>query len=426
MSALPPVTPPFDAPSTTQPHAGEVDWAAVRADFPLLLREVHGKPLIYFDNANTGQKPATVIEAVDGYFRRQNANVSRAVHQLGTEATEAYEGTRSKLARFLNVRADELVLCSGTTFALNLVAYSWALPRLGPGDTILVSRMEHHANIVPWQLVAERTGARVRVAEILEDGTLDLDALRRAMTPDVKLLALTHVSNVLGTINPVRGICREARKRDIVTVIDGSQAVPHMRVDIAALGCDFYAFTGHKMCGPTGTGALWARREHLQAMPPFLGGGEMIREVSFERIVYNDPPHRFEAGTPNIAGFVGLGAAIDYLERLGLDQIERREGELLAHLTEALSEIEGLRIFGAAPRKAAVVSFLLDGAHAHDLATLLDLEGVAIRSGQHCAHPLLQFYGVAATCRVSPAFYNTHDEIDAFVAALHKVRRLLG
>lgn len=422
MSALP----PFDAPSAAQPPAGAVDWAAVRADFPLLLREVHGKPLIYLDNANTGQKPASVIEAVDGYYRRQNANVSRAVHQLGTEATEAYEGTRGKLARFLNVRADELVLCSGTTFAINLVAYSWALPRLGPGDTILVSRMEHHANIVPWQLVAERTGATVRVAEILEDGTLDQDALRRSMTADVKLLALTHVSNVLGTVNPVREICREARKRGIVTVIDGSQAVPHMRVDIAALGCDFYAFTGHKMCGPTGTGALWARRELLQAMPPFLGGGEMIREVSFERTVYNDPPHRFEAGTPNIAGFVGLGAAIDYLERLGPDRVEHREGELLAHLTESLSQIEGLRIFGAAPRKAAVVSFLLEGAHAHDLATLLDLEGVAIRSGQHCAHPLLQFYGVAATCRVSPAFYNTFDEIDAFVAALRKVRRLLG
>jgi len=423
---LPPVTPPFDAPSAPAGRDGSIDWDAVRADFPLLLREVHGKPLIYFDNANTGQKPAPVIEAVDGFYRRQNANVSRAVHQLGTEATDAYEGTRGKLARLLNVRSGELVLCSGTTFAINLVAYSWALPRLQPGDTILVSRMEHHANIVPWQLIAGRTGATVRVAEILEDGTLDLDALRRAMTPDVKLFALTHVSNVLGTVNPVREICREARRRGIVTVIDGSQAVPHRRVDIAAIGCDFYAFTGHKMCGPTGTGALWARREHLQAMPPFLGGGEMIKEVSFGQTVYNDPPHRFEAGTPNIAGFVGLGAAVDYLDRLGLDHVERREAELLAHLTESLQQIDGLRIFGTAPDKAAVVSFLVEGAHAHDLATLLDLEGVAIRSGQHCAHPLLQFYGVAATCRASPAFYNTHDEIDAFVAALRKVRRLLG
>ncbi len=426
MSALPPVQAPYDGPSAPSTPAGDVDWAAIRADFPLLRREVHGKPLIYFDNANTGQKPASVIDAVDGFYRHQNANVSRAVHQLGTEATEAYEGTRKKLAAFLNVRADELVLCSGTTFAINLVAYSWALPQLKAGDTILVSRMEHHANIVPWQLVAERTGATIRVAEIAQDGTLDLDALQRAMTPDVKLLALAHVSNVLGTVNPVREICRDARKRGIVTVIDGSQALPHRKVDIAAIGCDFYAFTGHKMCGPTGTGALWARREHLQAMPPFLGGGEMIKEVSFDGTVFNDPPHRFEAGTPNIAGFVGLGAAVDYLDRLGMAHIEAREAELLAHLTEELSRVDGLRIFGTAPEKAAVVSFLVEGAHAHDLATLLDLEGVAIRSGQHCAHPLLQFYGVAATCRASPAFYNTHDEIDAFVAALRKVRTLLG
>ncbi|WP_024889759.1 cysteine desulfurase [Luteimonas huabeiensis] len=415
---------PAAAPAADAPAA--VDWARLRADFPLLHRTVHGRPLIYFDNANTAQKPAAVIEAVDGYYRRFNANVSRAVHQLGTEATEAYEGARRRLARLLNVRADELVLCSGTTFAINLVAYSWALPRLGPGDTILVSRMEHHANIVPWQLVAERTGAAIRVAEIREDGTLDREALARAMTPDVKLFAVAHVSNLLGTVNPVRELCREARRRGIVTVVDGSQAVPHRPVDVAAIGCDFYAFTGHKMLGPTGTGALWARREHLEAMPPFIGGGEMIKEVSFEGTVYNDPPHRFEAGTPNIAGFVGLTAAADYLDAIGLARIEARESELLAHLTEALDAEAGVRILGRAPDKAAVVSFLVEGAHAHDLATLLDLEGVAIRSGQHCAHPLLQFYGVAATCRASLAFYNTHEEIDAFVAALRKVRRLLG
>ena len=412
--------------SGAQAATAAPDWDRVRADFPLLQRQVHGKPLVYLDNANTGQKPAAVIEAMDGFYRVQNANVSRAVHTLGSEATEAYEGTRSRLARFLNVRADELVLCSGTTFAINLVAYSWALPRLKAGDTILVSRMEHHANIVPWQLVARRTGAVIRVAEIREDGSLDLDALRAAMTPDVKLLALTHVSNVLGTVNPVREICREARRRGIVTVIDGSQALPHRRVDIAAIGCDFYAFTGHKMCGPTGTGALWGRREHLQAMPPFLGGGEMIREVSFEGTVFNDPPHRFEAGTPNIAGFVGLGAAVDYLSGVGMDAIEARESELLAHATEALDRLDGVRIFGRAPEKAAVISFLVEGAHAHDLATLLDLEGVAVRSGQHCAHPLLQYYGVAATCRASLAFYNTHAEIEAFVEALQKARRLLA
>ena len=403
-----------------------VDWEAVRADFPLLRRQVHGKPLVYLDSANTGQKPAAVIEAVDRFYRQHNANVSRAVHQLGSEATEAHEGARGKLARFINARPADLVLCSGTTFAINLVAYSWALPRLKPGDTILVSRMEHHANIVPWQIVAERTGASIRVAEINHDGSLDLEALHTAMTPDVKLLAIAHVSNLLGTVNPVRDICREARRRGIATVVDGSQAMPHRPVDVAAIGCDFYAFTGHKMSGPTGTGALWARREHLQAMPPFIGGGEMIKEVSFDGTVFNDPPHRFEAGTPNIAGFVGLGAAVDYLEGIGMANIAAREAQLLAHLTEALDGVDGVRIIGRAPEKAAVVSFLVEGAHAHDLATLLDLEGVAVRSGQHCAHPLLQFYGVAATCRASLAFYNTHEEIDAFIAALHKVRGLLG
>ncbi|RZA33980.1 MAG: cysteine desulfurase [Lysobacteraceae bacterium] len=402
------------------------DWDRVRADFPLLARQVHGKPLIYLDSANTGQKPASVIEAVDDFYRLHNANVSRAVHTLGTEATEAYEGARAKLARFLNVRPDELVLCSGTTFALNLVAYSWALPRLKAGDTLLVSRMEHHANIVPWQLVAERTGARIKVAELTADGRLDLPALHAAMTSDVKLLAIAHVSNVLGTVNPVRDICREARKRGIVTVVDGSQAAPHLSLDVAAIGCDFYAITGHKMCGPTGTGALWARREHLQAMPPFIGGGEMIKEVSFDGTVFNDAPQKFEAGTPNIAGFVGLGAAVDYLQSVGMQNIAEREHALLAHATEALQDIEGLRIFGQAPGKAAVVSFLVEGAHAHDLATLLDLEGVAIRSGQHCAHPLLQSLGVAATCRASFAFYNTHDEIDRFAAALRKARNLLA
>jgi len=310
-----------DAALPLRGDGGRVDWGRVRADFPLLMRQVHGKPLVYLDNANTSQKPLPVIAAQDEFYRRYNANVSRAVHALGTEATDAYEAARAKLAGFLNVRADELVLCSGTTFAINLVAYSWALPRLKEGDTILVSRMEHHANIVPWQLVAQRTGARIRVAELLPDGSLDLEGLYRAMTGEVKLLAVAHVSNVLGTVNPVREICREARRRGIVTVVDGSQAAPHMRLDVAAIGCDFYAVTGHKMCGPTGTGALWARREHLEAMPPFIGGGEMIKEVSFEGTVFNDPPHKFEAGTPNIAGFVGLGAAVDYLQRLGMDNV---------------------------------------------------------------------------------------------------------
>lgn len=403
-----------------------IDWSAVRADFPVLAREVHGKPLIYFDSANTGQKPQAVIEAVDDFYRRHNANVSRAVHTLGTEATEAYEGARAKLARFLNVRADELVLCSGTTFAINLVAYSWALPRLGPGDAIVLTRMEHHANIVPWQLVAQRTGATLKIAELDPRGELDLERLYGLLTPEVKLLALTHVSNVLGTINPVREICREARKRGIASLVDGSQAAPHLALDVAAIGCDFYALTGHKMSGPTGTGALWARREHLDAMPPFLGGGEMIKEVRFEGTVFADGPRRFEAGTPNIAGFVGLGAAVDYLSALGMAQVEARERALLERFEQALAEVPGLRVFGQARDKAAVVSFLVEGAHAHDLATLLDLEGVAVRSGHHCAHPLMQSFGVAATCRASLAYYNSFEEIDAFVAALRKVRTLLA
>ena len=405
--------------------ADAIDWARIREDFPVLRREVHGKPLVYLDSANTGQKPAQVIEAVDDFFRHHNANVSRAVHALGTEATDAYEGARRKLAKFLNVRGDELVLCSGTTFAINLVAYSWALPRLQPGDAIVVTRMEHHANIVPWQLVAERTGATIKVAEIDERGDLDLEQLYGLLTPEVKLLAVAHVSNVLGTVNPVRDICRQARKRGIVTVVDGSQAAPHRPLDVAAIGCDFYAITGHKMAGPTGTGALWARREHLDAMPPFLGGGEMIKQVRFEGTVFNDAPHKFEAGTPNIAGFIGLGAACDYLSAIGMDNIEGREQALLEYATGRLDATEGVRIFGRAREKAAVISFLVEGAHAHDLATLLDLEGVAVRSGHHCAHPLMQHFGVPATCRASFAFYNTFEEVDAFIAAIAKVRQLL-
>jgi cysteine desulfurase/selenocysteine lyase len=402
-----------------------IDWERVRADFPILAREVHGKPLVYLDSANTGQKPECVIAAVDRFYREYNANVSRAVHALGELATAAYEASRDKLARFVNVRRDDLVFTSGTTMAINLVAYSWALPRLQPGDAILLTRMEHHANIVPWQLVAQRTGATIKVAEITPDGVLDLEALYKAMTPEVKLLGVTHVSNVLGTVNPVREICREARTRGIATLVDGSQALPHRAVDIAAIGCDFYAFTGHKMCGPTGTGALWARSGHLAAMPPFFGGGEMIRQVRFDGTVFNDPPHKFEAGTPNIAGFIGLGAAVDYLSALGMANVDAREQALLAHASEEMARIDGLRIIGNAPDKAAVISFLLEGAHAHDLATLLDLEGVAVRSGHHCTHPLMQFYGVPATCRASLAFYNTHAEIERFIAALGKVRKLL-
>lgn len=402
-----------------------IDWHSLRADFPLLGRQVHGKPLVYLDSANTAQKPAAVIAAVDDFYRHHNANVSRAVHALGSEATEAYEGARRKLAAFIGARPDDLVLTSGTTQAINLVAYSYALPRLKPGDSILLTRMEHHANIVPWQLVAERTGARIKVADITASGELDLDALFDQLTPDVKLLGITHVSNVLGTVNPVETICREARRRGIATLVDGSQAVPHGPVNVAGIGCDFYAFTGHKMLGPTGTGGLWARSEHLQAMPPFFGGGEMIKAVSFEHTTFNDPPHKFEAGTPNIAGVIGLGAAVDYLQTIGMTAIAEREQALLDYATAALTAIPGLRIIGQAAHKAAVISFLIEGVHAHDLATLIDLEGIAVRSGHHCAHPLMAFYQVPATCRASLAFYNTTAEIDALVTAIGKVRKLL-
>ena len=411
------------------PHdrPGSFDAERIRADFPLLARTVHDKPLIYFDNANTSQKPAVVIEAVDRFYRESNANVARAVHQLGEEATTAYEGTRDKLARFINAPSrDEIVLTSGTTQAINLVAYSYALPRLKPDDEILVTTMEHHANIVPWQLVCERTGAKLKIAPISERGELIVERFVELLTPSVKLAAVTHVSNVLGTINPIAELARATRRRGIPLLVDGSQAAPHLPLDMRALGCDFYALTGHKLYGPTGTGALWARRELLRDMPPFFGGGEMIREVRFEKTTFADPPHRFEAGTPNIAGVVGLGAAIDYMESVGRDHIGAYERALLDHATRALKAIPGLRIFGEAAHKTAVISFLIEGAHAHDLATLLDHEGVAVRSGHHCAHPLMQFYGVPATVRASLAFYNTHDEVDCFVAAIQKVRKLLA
>jgi cysteine desulfurase/selenocysteine lyase len=406
--------------------AAPLDVARIRADFPLLSRSVNGKPLVYLDSANTSQKPAVVIEAVDDFYRRHNANVSRAVHTLGEEATSAYEGARTKLARFINASSrDEIVLTSGTTQAINLVAYSHVLPKLQPGDEILVTTMEHHANIVPWQILGERSGAKLKVAPITESGELVVEKFVEHLTPRVRLAGVVHVSNVLGTINPVAELARAARKRGIPLLVDGSQALPHMPVDVRAIGCDFYALTGHKMFGPTGTGALWARKEILREMPPFFGGGEMIREVRFDGTTYADPPHRFEAGTPNIAGFVGLGAAIDYVESIGRERIAAAERELLDYATSALKTVPGLRIVGEARQKAAVISFLIDGVHAHDLATLLDHEGIAVRSGHHCAHPLMRFYGVPATCRASFAFYHTRAEVDRLVEAIARVRKML-
>ncbi|MGA7437432.1 MAG: cysteine desulfurase [Luteibacter sp.] len=414
----------MNARAETAPHPLDVE--RIRADFPLLSRTVHGKPLIYFDSANTSQKPVSVIEAVDRHYREHNANVARAVHTLGEEATAAYEGARNALARFINAPSrEEVILTSGTTQAINLVAYSYALPRLKPGDAIVTTVMEHHANIVPWQLVAERTGSIVKAAPIDANGELILEEFFKLLTPEVKLACVGHVSNVTGTVNPVREIARECRKRGIPLLVDGSQAAPHRKVDVQALGCDFYAITGHKMLAPTGTGALWAKREHLMAMPPFFGGGEMIREVRFEGTVFADPPHRFEAGTPNIAGFAGMSAAIDYLQGIGFDRLKAYEQELLAYATQAITDLPGVRIFGQAKEKEPVISFLLEGAHANDMATLLDLQGVAVRSGHHCAHPLMQCFGVPATLRASLAFYNTKAEVDEFIQAIGRVRKLL-
>ena len=409
--------------SAMQPFDAEL----YRRDFPLLARSVHGKPLIYFDSANTSQKPQSVIDAVDHFYRETNANVARAVHTLGEQATSAFEGARDKLARFINAPSrDEVILTSGTTQAINTVAYSYALPRLKPGDEILVTTMEHHANIVPWQLVCERTGAKLKVAPITPAGELIVEQFVAALTPSVKLAAVTHVSNVLGTINDISKLAKTCRARDIPLLVDGSQAAPHLPVDVQALGCDFYVLTGHKLFGPTGTGILWGRRELLDAMPPFFGGGEMIRTVRFDKTTFADLPHKFEAGTPNIAGFVGLGAALDYVEAIGRERIRAYEQELLGYATAALKSVPGLRLFGEAAHKATVFAFLIDGAHAHDLATLLDHEGIAVRSGHHCAHPLMQFYGVPATARASLAFYNTKAEVDRFVEAIGRVRKLLG
>ncbi len=407
--------------------AGEACWLRLRADFPALAREVHGKPLVYLDNANTGQRPEAVLAAVDRYYRQYNANVSRAVHTLGTEATAAYEGARDKLARFLGAGSrEEIVFTRGTTEGINLVAHSWGGANVRAGDTILVTMMEHHANIVPWQLLCGRVGATLKVVPIHDNGELDLDAVGRLLTPEVKLFAFTHVSNALGTINPVARLCAMARARGIATLIDGSQAAPHLPLDVSALGCDFYVITGHKMFGPTGSGALWARREMLAAMPPFMGGGEMIREVRFEGTTFAEPPHRFEAGTPNIAGIIGLGAAADYLLDVGMEAIARREQELGAHALAGLRSVPGLRLIGMARERAPVFSFVVDGVQSTDLATMIDLDGVAVRSGHHCAHPLMRFYGVSATCRASLAFYNTTDEVDALIAAIARARQLLA
>ncbi|HQR23285.1 MAG TPA: cysteine desulfurase [Steroidobacteraceae bacterium] len=404
-----------------------LDVEAIRREFPVLARSVHGKPLCYLDNAASSQRPRRVIDAISTYYETHHANVHRGVHALSQEATDLYEGAREKVRHFIGARSTrEVVFVRGTTEAINLVAQSYARPRLGAGDEILISWLEHHANIVPWQMVCEQTGAALRVIPMTRAGELDFEAFRSLLGERTRLLALAHVSNALGTVVPVRRYVAEARRRGVPVLLDGAQAVPHMAVDVQELDCDFYCFSGHKMCGPTGIGVLYGRETLLAAMPPWQGGGDMILSVSFERTTYNDLPWKFEAGTPHIAGAVGLGAAIDYLQQLGLDRIAAAEHDLLAYATARLSSVEGLEIVGTAAEKAAVVSFTMRGVHPHDLGTILDMEGVAIRTGHHCAMPVMDYYGLPATARASFAFYNTRAEVDRLVAALGVAREMLG
>lgn len=403
----------------------DAEVTALRGDFPTLHQTVHGRPLAYLDNGASAQHPHSVIEAEAEYYRHDHANIHRGVHALSQRATDAFEAARHKVQRFLNARSErEVILTRGTTESINLVAQAWGRTFLKPGDEILVSRLEHHANLVPWQLVAGQTGASVRPIPITTAGEVDFTAFREMLGPRSRVLALAHVSNALGTINPVEQFIAQAREHGLVTVIDGAQAVPHLPVDVQALGCDFYAFSGHKLFGPTGTGVLWGREELLDAMPPWMGGGDMILEVRFEGTTFNTLPHKFEAGTPNIAGFIGLGAAIDYVQRLGLERIAATEEALLDYATAQLGAVPGLRIIGTASRKAAVISFVVDGIHPHDLGTILDQEGVAIRTGHHCAMPVMEFFDVPATARASFAFYNTRSEVDQLVGALHRAREL--
>jgi len=409
------------------PAASPIDVEAVRRDFPILARQVNGKPLCYLDNAASSQRPRSVIDAISRYYETSHANVHRGVHRLSQEATDQFEGARESLRRFVNARSSrEIVFVRGTTEAVNLVAQSYARPRLQAGDEIVISWLEHHANIVPWQMVCEQTGARLRVIPITHTGEVDFDAFLGLLNDSTRLLALAHVSNALGTVVPVERFIREARARGIPVLLDGAQAVPHMAVDVQALDCDFYCFSGHKMCGPTGIGVLYGREALLEAMPPWQGGGDMILAVSFERTVYNALPWKFEAGTPHIAGAIGLAAAVDYLERLGLGHIAAAEQALLEYATDRLRGIPGLEVIGTAPHKAAVVSFTVAGVHPHDLGTILDSEGVAIRTGHHCAMPVMDFFGVPATARASFAFYNTRAEVDRLVAALEVAREMLG
>jgi cysteine desulfurase / selenocysteine lyase len=412
--------------AVASPRSSTFDVAAVRRDFPILDQLVNGKPLVYFDNAASSQRPRAVIDAISRYYEHDHANVHRGVHTLSQRATEAYEGAREVIRGFINAGdTKEIVFVKGTTEAVNLVAQSFVRPQLRPGDEILISALEHHANIVPWQLVCEQTGATLRVIPITPAGEVDFAAFERLLGPRTKLLALAHVSNALGTIVPVEKFIALAKQRRIPVLLDGAQAVPHSVVDVRALDCDFYCFSSHKMIGPTGFGVLYGRRQLLEAMPPWQGGGDMILSVTFEKTTYNQLPWKFEAGTPHIAGAVGIAAAIRYLQDIGMDRIAAYEQELLGYATSRLACVPGLRIIGTSPHKAAVVSFTLEGIHPHDIGTVLDTEGIAIRTGHHCAMPVMEFFKVPATARASMSFYNTFDEIDRLVAALGRARELL-
>lgn len=401
--------------------AAGFDVARVRADFPILATRVHGKPLVYLDNAATTQKPRAVIDAVVRYYESQNANVHRGVHSLSETATEKYEAARVKVQHFLNARDPrEIVFVRGTTEGINLVASSWGRKNVGEGDEIVISAIEHHSNIVPWQMLCAERGAKLRIIPANDRGELLLDEYGKLLNDRTKLVAIGHVSNALGTVNPIAEMIATAHQRGIPVLVDGAQGVPHMKVDVRALDVDFYVFSGHKMFAPTGIGVLYAKQAILEAMPPYQGGGDMILSVTFEKTTYNELPYKFEAGTPHIEGVIGLGAAIDYLGAIGLDAIASYEHELLLYATEQLSQIEGLRFIGTARAKASVVSFTLDSVHPHDIGTIVDQEGIAIRTGHHCAQPLMMRFGVPATARASLALYNTREEIDALAKAIRK------
>ena len=408
------------------PRVG-LDVEAVRKDFPILARKVHGQPLVYLDNGATSQKPQVVIDALSRYYAEENSNIHRGVHYLSEYATAAYEGAREKIKRFINApKSQEIIFVRGTTEAINLVAQSYGRTFLKAGDEIIVSAMEHHSNIVPWQILSEQVGARLRVIPINHDGELVMDEYRRLLTEKTKFVSVTHVSNALGTIVPVKEVVALARERGVPVMLDGAQAAPHLKLDVQEIGCDFYAFSGHKLFGPTGVGVLFGRSELLEGMPPYQGGGDMISLVTFEKTHYNVLPYKFEAGTPHIAGGIGLGAAIDYLGELNWEQVVSHEQDLLAYATDALLTIPGLKIIGTAKEKAGVISFVFDHVHAHDVGTILDQEGVAVRTGHHCAMPVMQRFGVPATTRASFAFYNTRDEVDALKKAIHRVLRVFG